>query len=578
MLYYGKGTLAKQNLSKDSARFVKGVILMNLNRWKAKIFAAAAVLTAAVLVLTGSISFPTAAPLEVSAASGVSTSLTDAQLQAYADQVAAIVNQEREKVGKKPLYVLPRLNGAASVRAEECVESFSHTRPNGSSFSSILTSGTYAVNWTAVGENIAWGQRTPAAVMDAWMNSAGHKANILSEKYEFDYIGVGVARDSSGVLYWTQNFIRCSESFSDAYLPTYQEETTTTTQITTTTSTTTTTEATVPATTTKTEEPTETWHWIHLSNLNLEAGDTVTVLLSESGANDDFTAVWYLDDSSSSDGFYEGTFSGDQHSFSITVQKSVDDIDIAVYSIPDVWCSTYLISRQQHETTTTPTTTTTETTTTTTTTTTTIPISSTAPVTTTDPGPRPTLKCFPIDDLNAKAGDTITITLREDGFYDDMDLIWFFNDSMTSDGADYDLQFDGDSYILEITPDEDVDKLKLYVNSLCDVSLVQYSITHRMQTATTVTTSATQTTTTTRTTTTEATESAGICGDINLDGKVNLTDAVLLNKTVAGAVILSEQAQRNADCFRDGECSGMDAIALIQFLTHIIDAIPVKEV
>ena len=260
MLYYGKGTLAKQNPSKDSARFVKGVILMNLNRWKAKIFAAAAMLTAAVLVLTGSISFPAAAPLEVSAASVASTSLTDAQLQAYANQVAAIVNQEREKVGKKPLYVLPRLNGAASVRAEECVESFSHTRPDGSSFSSILTSGTYAVNWTAAGENIAWGQRTPAAVMDAWMNSAGHKANILSEKYEFDYIGVGVARDSSGVLYWTQNFIRCSESFSDAYLPTYQEETTTTTQITTTTSTTTTTEATVPATTTQTEEPTETWH------------------------------------------------------------------------------------------------------------------------------------------------------------------------------------------------------------------------------------------------------------------------------------------------------------------------------
>lgn len=227
MLYYGKGTLAKQNPSKYSARFVKGVILMNLNRWKTKIFAAAAVLTAAVLVLTGSISFPAAAPLEVSAASVASTSLTDAQLQAYADQVAAIVNQEREKVGKKPLYVLPRLNGAASVRAEECVESFSHTRPDGSSFSSILTSGTYAVNWTAAGENIAWGQRTPAAVMDAWMNSAGHKANILSEKYEFDYIGVGVAKDSSGVLYWTQNFIRCSESFSDAYLPTYQEETTT---------------------------------------------------------------------------------------------------------------------------------------------------------------------------------------------------------------------------------------------------------------------------------------------------------------------------------------------------------------
>ena len=100
---------------------------------------------------------------------------------------------------------------------------------------------------------------------------------------------------------------------------------------------------------------------------------------------------------------------------------------------------------------------------------------------------------------------------------------------------------------------------------------------------TTTTDPATSTTTTTTTAsspitsdTTEPLPSDLLFGDVNLDGKVNLTDAVLLNKAVADVVDLSEKAQKNADCKMDGEVNGNDAITLLQFLTHIIDTLPEK--
>jgi uncharacterized protein YkwD len=64
----------------------------------------------------------------------------------------------------------------------------------------------FGITFSAAGENIASGQRTAAEVMQTWMNSSGHRANILSSTY--NQIGVGVARDSSGKLYWTQIFIK----------------------------------------------------------------------------------------------------------------------------------------------------------------------------------------------------------------------------------------------------------------------------------------------------------------------------------------------------------------------------------
>ena len=81
---------------------------------------------------------------------------------------------------------------------------FSHTSPTyGSPFDMMKSFG---ISYTAAGENIAKGQNSPQSVMNAWMNSSGHRANILNKSY--NQIGVGVAKDSRGNLYWTQMFIK----------------------------------------------------------------------------------------------------------------------------------------------------------------------------------------------------------------------------------------------------------------------------------------------------------------------------------------------------------------------------------
>ena len=65
-----------------------------------------------------------------------------------------------------------------------------------------------------------------------------------------------------------------------------------------------------------------------------------------------------------------------------------------------------------------------------------------------------------------------------------------------------------------------------------------------------------------------------VYGDVNLDGRVDITDAVLLNKAVAGAVSLDSTAQKNADCDANNETGANDAILLLQFLVHIINSLP----
>ncbi len=119
----------------------------------------------------------------------------------YIEQVVALVNQERAKQGLSPVTLDSRLSAAAQVRAKEAAQSFSHTRPNGAScFTALKEAG---VSYRGAGENIAYGQRTPAAVMRDWMNSSGHRANILKAKYT--KIGVGYTV-INGTPYWSQFF------------------------------------------------------------------------------------------------------------------------------------------------------------------------------------------------------------------------------------------------------------------------------------------------------------------------------------------------------------------------------------
>lgn len=120
----------------------------------------------------------------------------------FAEQVVELVNQERTKAGLNAVTLDKSIASAALVRAKEIETSFSHTRPNGSKFSTALTE--QGVTFKEAGENIAWGQKSPEAVMQAWMNSEGHRANILNKN--FTKIGVGYYQNASGRNFWTQLF------------------------------------------------------------------------------------------------------------------------------------------------------------------------------------------------------------------------------------------------------------------------------------------------------------------------------------------------------------------------------------
>ena len=127
---------------------------------------------------------------------------TDAQW-AYANEVIALVNQQRAAYGLGPVTATYELSSAAQARAVETVTLFSHTRPNGSSCFSIFP--TYGVSYRCAGENIAAGQDTPAEVVNAWMNSPGHRANILNGS--FNHMGVGCYNANTIYgIYWTQMF------------------------------------------------------------------------------------------------------------------------------------------------------------------------------------------------------------------------------------------------------------------------------------------------------------------------------------------------------------------------------------
>ena len=113
---------------------------------------------------------------------------------------AALANISSSR-GLQPLLKHDGLMVAAAARAKELSQRYSHTRPNGSECFTILWH--LGIDYGYAGENIAMGQRTPEIGMNDWMNSSGHRANILSEN--FDYIGVGYTM-VDGHPYWVQLF------------------------------------------------------------------------------------------------------------------------------------------------------------------------------------------------------------------------------------------------------------------------------------------------------------------------------------------------------------------------------------
>jgi len=121
-----------------------------------------------------------------------------------ADEVLELVNQERAKQGLKALTLSDELTNVATIKAKDMRDKnyFDHTSPTyGSPFEMMRQFG---VQYSSAGENIAAGQKTSQEVMNAWMNSSGHRANILNKDYE--QLGVGYVQGGSYGTYWVQMF------------------------------------------------------------------------------------------------------------------------------------------------------------------------------------------------------------------------------------------------------------------------------------------------------------------------------------------------------------------------------------
>ena len=115
---------------------------------------------------------------------------------AMASEVLRLTNIERAKEGAQPLKYNKTLQDAAMIRAKEIYVKFSHERPNGTSYKTILG----CVN----GENIAMGYGDAESVVEGWMNSSGHKVTMLDNRYQ--YLGVGFYESDNGNYYWVQDF------------------------------------------------------------------------------------------------------------------------------------------------------------------------------------------------------------------------------------------------------------------------------------------------------------------------------------------------------------------------------------
>ncbi|MBY7123237.1 serine protease [Bacillus sp. 16GRE42] len=123
-------------------------------------------------------------------------------LSEFEQRVVELTNAERAKQGLPALKIDTELSKVARVKSEDMQKNnyFDHNSPTyGSPFDMMKKFG---ISYTSAGENIAQGQRTPEEVVQAWMNSAGHRANILNNG--FTHIGVGYVESGN---YWTQQFI-----------------------------------------------------------------------------------------------------------------------------------------------------------------------------------------------------------------------------------------------------------------------------------------------------------------------------------------------------------------------------------
>ena len=120
---------------------------------------------------------------------------------AFCDEVFRLTNQQRANYGLEPLKKMDKLSALAVQRAWENTVTYGHTRPNGTSCFTILKEN--GLNYLSCAENVAMGQLSPSEVVNGWMNSTGHRENILDP--DLEYMGAGYYYEN-GRRCWSQLF------------------------------------------------------------------------------------------------------------------------------------------------------------------------------------------------------------------------------------------------------------------------------------------------------------------------------------------------------------------------------------
>lgn len=148
------------------------------------------------------------------------TGSDEPNFQEMADQIIVLVNEARAEAGLNPVYAVPYLNGIANVRAEECVELFSHERKDGSSFADLIDDD--LIPWERCFENLASGMNSVEATFEQWRNSPKHWSAIMNPEITHMGAGVSYAPGSQYGWYWEQVFVKVwddVESLPGQYYP-----------------------------------------------------------------------------------------------------------------------------------------------------------------------------------------------------------------------------------------------------------------------------------------------------------------------------------------------------------------------
>ncbi|MDE6789118.1 MAG: CAP domain-containing protein, partial [Ruminococcus sp.] len=140
-----------------------------------------------------------------------------------AEELGKLINTERTARGLKPLYCVPHLNKCAMIRASEASVYWSHTRPDGRNWSSVIDLD--IVDLAHYSENLAAGSETAEAALNQWRNSQNHWNAIISEYYT--HIGIGIIYNPNGVngvqWFWctifTSDFRGDDYKYEGQYLP-----------------------------------------------------------------------------------------------------------------------------------------------------------------------------------------------------------------------------------------------------------------------------------------------------------------------------------------------------------------------